>query len=309
MLPVRGEADIIAQSLEHLLDWADVIYVFDTGSVDATWEIVQEFASKDRRIRPLCKDSVYFSQKLVRGWLFHHARQQMREGDWFVRVDADEFYHISPRDFVKQRMRKHETVAFHQYYNFCLLESEVRDWEAGRETLADRTRPIADRRRWYIPSVYSEPRLCRYRTTMQWPPTAVFPYNAGFLARERIPIRHYPYRDPVQLDKRCHLRAAMMADGTRPAWHHWAETEWTKFITPDSQRELKYWSPESDLQEVHNENHLSRPHIRMMQWLAHRFMLPMLDHARPTWPNDAFPERVPAEVEAELKREMAEFGT
>jgi len=34
MLPVRDEADIIGQCLEHLLRWADSIYVFDNGSVD-----------------------------------------------------------------------------------------------------------------------------------------------------------------------------------------------------------------------------------------------------------------------------------
>lgn len=305
MLPVRGEGDIIEQSLNGLLSWADQIYVFDTGSVDDTWDIVQELASKEPRILPLCRESVYFSQKLVRGWLFHHAREQMRDGDWFVRVDADEFYHMSPRDFVSQRMRKQETIAYHQYYTFCLLESEVRNWESGGETLADRARPISERRRWYIPSVYSEPRLCRYRSTMQWPPTAAFPHNAGFLSRERIPVRHYPFRDPAQLARRCQLRAAMMADGSRPVWHHWAENDWRKFVTPDSERELKYWAPGTALEEVQNVNHLPKSHIRLMQWGAHQFLLPILDRMRSKWPDATFPQRVPPEIDAALREEIA----
>ena len=39
LLPVRDEADIIGQSLRHMLTWVDAIYVFDNGSVDDTWEI------------------------------------------------------------------------------------------------------------------------------------------------------------------------------------------------------------------------------------------------------------------------------
>ncbi len=107
LLPVRDEADIIGQSLRHMLTWADAIYVFDTGSVDETWEIVQDFARKDRRVKPLRRDVVYFSDTVVRGWIFHQARKNMRNGDWFLRVDADEFYHIPPPEFVKTRLRRH----------------------------------------------------------------------------------------------------------------------------------------------------------------------------------------------------------
>ena len=134
LLPVRDEADIIGQCLGSLLAWADAIYIFDTGSVDLTWEIVQDFASKDNRVRPLKKDLVFFSETRLRGWMFNQARSSMQAGDWFLRVDADEFHHISPPEFVKSAMRKHETLAYHQYYDFRLLESEVKAWQAGDET-------------------------------------------------------------------------------------------------------------------------------------------------------------------------------
>src|SRR5262249_20600969 len=145
LLPVRDEADIIGQSLRHLLTWADAIYVFDTGSFDETWEIVQQVAFKDNRVVPLKKADVFFSEKRLRGWMFHQARQCMRDGDWFLRVDADEFHHIPPPEFVRTRMKKHETVACHQYYDFRLKASEVKDWEEFREQLADRRRPIEER--------------------------------------------------------------------------------------------------------------------------------------------------------------------
>lgn len=307
---VRDEADIVGQCLQHLLTWADAIYVFDTGSVDNTWEIVHDFAGRDNRVIPVRKDPVYFSETRLRGWMFHHVRQKMRTGDWFLRVDADEFHQIPPPEFVKTRLRPHETIVYHQYYNFALRSSEVEDWEAGRKTLADRARLIEQRRQWYQVGVYAEPRLCRYRETMQWTPTVSFPFNAGFVARERLPIRHYPHRDPVQLERRCRLRAVMMADGenrsnwTSPELHHWAEQEWRKFITPDDAPDLKHWDPRMRLEEIRQTNHLAKPQVRLVQRLTHAFLLPILDQRRPAWPEDAYPQRINSEVAALLKRQL-----
>lgn len=92
---------------------------------------------------------MFYSEARLRGYMFHIARQNMRNDDWFLRVDADEFHHTAPPEFVKNRMRKHETVAYFQYYNFCLLQSEVDAWSRGEETLKDRQRPIEERRRHY----------------------------------------------------------------------------------------------------------------------------------------------------------------
>lgn len=315
LLPVRDEADIIGQCLQHLLAWADSIYVFDTGSVDNSWEIVQDFAAKDKRVIPLRKDPVYFSETRLRGWMFHQARRQMRAGDWFLRVDADEFHHVPPREFVKSRLRPHETIVYHQYYNFVLRESEVRAWKAGKETLADRSRPIEQRRQWYQASVYAEPRLCRYRDTMQWPPTVSFPFNAGFVARERLPIRHYPHRDPVQLERRCRLRAVMMADQenrsnwSQPELHHWAEQEWRKFITQDDAPDLSHWEPGTQLPEVKQLNHLTKPHVRIAQRLAHSFLLPWLDSRRPKWPEHAYPQPISFEISQRLSHQLDESQT
>lgn len=302
LLPVREEADIIAQCLEHALRWADVIYVFDTGSVDDTWGIVQDFASRDRRVVPMLKEPVYFSETRLRGYMFHVARQQMRDGHWFLRLDADEFHHIPPPEFVMNWMRRHETVAYHQYYDFRLLESEVDAWNRGEETLKDRQRRIEERRRHYTITRYAEPRLCRYRSTMQWPPTVSFPFNAGFVARERLPIRHYPYRDPVQLERRCRLRAIMMADEenranwSQPELHHWAEREWKRFITPNDLPGLKYWKPGTELPVVRQKNHLKPPHIRVMQRFVHALCLPVLDGLRPKFPSEGRPQSIPDET-------------
>jgi glycosyltransferase involved in cell wall biosynthesis len=315
LLPVRDEADIVGQCLEHVLQWADAIYVFDTGSVDNTWEIVQDLASCDKRILPIRKEPVYFSETRLRSYMFHVARQNMHSGDWFLRVDADEFHHIAPPEFVKNCMRKHETAAYHQYYDFRLLPSEVDAWNAGEETLKDRQRPIQDRRRHYTVSEYSEPRLCRYRETMQWPVTVSFPFNAGYVARERLPIRHYPHRDPVQLERRCRLRAIMMTDKenranwSRPELHHWAERKWKEFVTPDNLPELKYWKPGTELPLVYLTNHLRPPRIRVVKRFVHALCLPLLDRLRPRFPLEARPQPIPAHIVEELEGALGDHKT
>lgn len=310
LLPVRDEADIIKQSLQHLLQWCDAVYVLDTGSVDDTWEIILDFASQEKRIITIGKEPVYFSDTIVRGYIFDQARKYMQDGDWFLRVDADEFHHIPPPEFVKTRLQKHETVVYHQYYDFQITEAEVKKWETGEETLDDRQRPIEDRRRYFIPSYYSEPRLCRYRSTMRWAINCSFPINAGFVARERLPIRHYPHRDPLQLKRRYILRSIMMADKinqkswAKPEEHHWAEADWKKFIIKDDEPKLQYWHPSKNLPEYHFINHLSPMPKRLLQRSVHFCLLPLLDATRPGFPKNVELQPISAEVQQLLVKNL-----
>ena len=310
LLPVRDEADIVGQCLQKALQWADAIYVFDTGSVDNTWEIVQDFAGNDKRVVPIRKSRFIFLRRGCAATCFISRDSKCARAIGSCALDADEFHHISPPEFVKNWMRQHETIAYHQYYDFRLLQSEVDAWNRDEESLPDRQRPIEERRRHYTISQYSEPRLCRYRETMQWPLTVSFPFNAGFVARERLPIRHYPHRDPVQLERRCRLRAIMMSDAenranwTRPELHHWAEREWKKFITPDNLPGLKFWEPGTELPPVRLTNHLRAPHIRALQRFVHAFCLPMLDRIRRGFDPGATPQSIPASVVRELQAEL-----
>jgi hypothetical protein len=296
LLPVRDEGDIIEQSLRQLLRWADAIYVFDTGSVDATWDLVQEVASEDRRVIPLMQAPVYFSDKRVRAWIFHQARSRMREGDWFLRVDADEFHHVPPPEFVMTKMRPHETVAFHQYYDFRLTASEAADWETGRVTPVDRFRPIAERRRWYTVNGHTEPRLCRYRSSMQWPDTVSFPFNAGYRAEQRLPIRHYPHRDPLQLQRRCALRVQMMAESDNACVTHWSQANWREHVVADDHPDLRYWTAGVDLPAFPFINHLAPLPVRALQRVAHAALLPLLDSCRAGFAVTGFPRPLPAEL-------------
>jgi glycosyltransferase involved in cell wall biosynthesis len=300
LLPVRDEGDIIGQSLRHLLTWADSVFVFDTGSCDDTWDVVQTFAAADSRVKPVSRKAVYFNDTIVRAWLFEQARASMKDGDWFARVDADEFYHSNPRKFIASSIRPCESVVYYSIYNFQLTASEVAAWYEGRETTADRVRPIESRRRYFTITDYAEPRFCRYRRTMQWSPDASFPYNAGYVARARIPMRHYSYRDPDQLIRRVQIRAFMMSDESnrrvwqRPDLHHWSQAEWSKFIVPDELPGLRKWEAGTELPENQSATHLRPFAVRLCQRMIHAALLPILDRSRPKWPASAAPQPLPS---------------
>ncbi len=312
LLPVRDEADIVSQCIRALLAWADLIYVYDTGSVDGTLEIVRDFAQSDQRITIVANKPVYYNENRVRGFLFEKAREAMSDGDWFLRVDADEFHHVSPREFVRERMGRLESVAYHQYYDFALTDQEAGAWESGRETLADRSRPIEERRRHYSVSLYSEPRLCCYRSSMKWPLATSFPYNAGLVARARLPIRHYPHRDPAQLALRVRLRRAMMSEQTNRSIygaieHHWDESDWRGFIRSAGDPQLRFWPPGAALPDIQAEDHLPDARRRAVQRLFYALSLQkMADAFRTGWTEEALPLEIQPEVQARLASDFRE---
>ncbi|MGD1275947.1 MAG: glycosyltransferase family 2 protein [Tepidisphaeraceae bacterium] len=320
LMLLRDEMDIIVQNLEHLLSWIDALYVLDMGSVDGTWDVIQDYARRDSRIVPFFSRPIVFDDNL-RGMLFEQYRGRFERGDWVLRTDTDEFYHVPPPQFVAQRLRPLETAVYLQWYYFRLTRQEVTDYETGRVDMAqDRQRPLEQRRRYYKISTYAEPRMFRYRRTMKWSDHESFPYNAGFVARERIPIRHYPHRDPLQMQRRFRLRAAMMQLKAH-AGGHWNVQDWRQeLVDADgvsvssqaaqkiglaSQRgidtgPLYYWQPDTPLREIPLHNHIPPWHTRLARRMVHPLLLPILDRGRPRYDRAYRPTEIPPEVAASI---------
>lgn len=265
---VRDEADIIGQCLDHLLTWVDALYIFDTGSTDGTWEIIREAASRETRIVLFRSQPVAFCQGL-RAVLFDHYRSRFKKGDWIARVDADEFYHIPPPQFIKERIRPWEAFIRAQMYDFVLLTSDLEAWTRGDESLADRARPIELRRRHYIINAFPEGRLFRYRPSMRWPITTIQPRRPGLVAIERIPIRHYRWRDPLQAQRRTSLRSAMLPHLIHGG-AHWRIDHWTNALFAPGDPALHQWSPGQPLLPVHDRTHLRSRAFRIAQHAAYR---------------------------------------
>lgn len=293
ILCVRDEGDIIAQSLAAALVWADAIHIYDTGSTDDTWTTVQDLASREPRLHPIAREEVIFDCD-TRGYVFELAKHTFAHGDWVCRMDADEFYHVDPREFLANAVATHEGRVCTQQYEFVLTKSEAEAWAAGRETLADRARPIEDRRRHYYVDRWAELRFTRFRRTMRWGRGHNLPYSPGVVALERLPLRHYRYRDPVQMDARCRLRAAMEKISHHAK--HWRVADWQAMVYADNNPRLLYWEPGTALPPRRGLEHLYSPKKRAAQRVMYALGLPYLtDLFRPGWKKGEKPDPIPAQ--------------
>ncbi len=300
ILVLRDEADIIRESLAHLRTWADAVHVMDTGSTDGTWELVKEAAEKDGAIHAVESRPLVFDSN-VRGTLFERVRHTFEEGDWVARVDADEFYHAPPPRWAEAHLKRGESRVFAQLYEFSMTRRELLAWEAGSETRADRARPIIERRRAYIIEPVIEMRLFKYRKRMQWNAAMAQPFNVGLTARERIPVRHYRWRDPPQMMHRCKLRGFMV----KQAYHgvHWAREDWMEWVADDADPRLAWWGHGEELPRVMDLGHLSPWGVRVAQELTHRTGLArVLDRLRqpmrwkPIWLEEEVQRRLAVEA-------------
>lgn len=312
LMLLRDEADVIAETLAHLLTWIDAVHVYDLGSTDGTWDIVRDFAAHDARVVPFKREPTVYHDGL-RCVLFDRLRDGFAPGDWVLKVDADEFYPVPPPVFVRERLQPVEGMVHLQWYFFRLTTAEADAYESGIVPVtADRQRSIGERRRFYKVSRYSEPRMFRYRPTMRWPHTTHWPYNAGFLARARLPVLHYPHRDPPQMAARFALRAAMMRRKAE-AGGHWKTADWRGDLVDGrtgvglaagsgaglagesgiDTGPLLRWDPGTPLPEVHLLNHVAPPWRRLAQRVAHAALLPALDRRRPRFDPAFHPDVIP----------------
>jgi hypothetical protein len=282
-------ADLIAQSIRHTLSWADALYICDTGSTDGTWDIIQQEAAQDCRIYATRWKPIVFHEG-VRSIIFEQNRHRAEKGDWFAKVDEDEFFDVPPPVFIRTYCEPHETAIWEQCLEFRLTMDDIARIESTT-LAAERRRPLVERLRHYIPLRYYEPRMFRYRPSMTWVPNHAFPYNAGYAARRRIPMRHYPHRDPAQLQERIDWRQRLLKMLPLGTYPHWKAETWREFVLPTGAPSLLYWRLGEPLPH-HNEDHchLAPPLKRAAMRIAHGFLLPLLDAHRPAYPSDYHPQ-------------------
>lgn len=274
---VRDEADVLPEAIAGIMGWADALWVLDNGSIDGSWEIVRQAAAEDSRIRAWGQTRAVFSDAL-RAAVFHDARASFGHGDWIVRVDADEFFHTPPPDFVRERVGRHESFVCGLLHEFVLLKREAAAIERGEEDLS---LPVTERRRWWTPNHFPEPRLFRYRRSMKWPGTRSHPWLAGVMANERIQIRHYRWRTPEQAKRRWALREAVR--GTMPfGGAHWAKDWRAEGLRTVRDPGVRRWNPGEPLEPFDSPGHIDAPLRRLGKLaLARAGLQPCVDRLMP----------------------------
>jgi len=204
---MKNEADVIAQTLRDALRWCDAVYVLDNGSDDGGWEIVQALALEDPRIVPHARDTRRFTDD-IRAVLYDAYSSEAREGDWWCRLDADEFYLDDPRVVLADVPQQCFSV-WSASLSYYFTDVDAERWERDPEAFADGV-PVQDKCRYYL-NHWSEPRFFRHLDALRWR-EGDGGYPAALWARqaspERILLRHFPYRSPEQIQRRLDARAA-----------------------------------------------------------------------------------------------------
>jgi hypothetical protein len=206
---VKNESDIIAQSLIAAAVWAEAIYVYDNGSDDGTWEIVQDLAATHPRIVPYRSEAGPYSQALRKD-LFEAYRERGSRGDWWCQLDADEFYIDDPRDFLAVVTEPYDEIwsASFEYY---FTDRDAARYAEDPTAFADEV-PVADKCRYFVNN-HSEPRFFRDSERLEWWEGG-WPDRLGPAYRTRIRLKHFQYRSPAQIDKRIATRRDSFARGS-----------------------------------------------------------------------------------------------
>jgi glycosyltransferase involved in cell wall biosynthesis len=198
---VKDEADIIAQSLNAALRWADKIFVLDNGSTDGTWEIVQSLASN--KIIAWKRDTTPFYDG-IRAQVYQEFKHLAAEGDWWCfRLDADEFYLDDPREFLAKVPKNHHFVV-----------TDTIQFRLTKEDFVNGNAPSGiDDIRYHDKYTWSETRFFRHRPHMEWTPAMDRPKRMGVMHSRRIKLRHYQFRSLEQIKQRVAVRAEAKKNG------------------------------------------------------------------------------------------------
>jgi glycosyltransferase involved in cell wall biosynthesis len=257
----KNESDLIRYSLQEKLSWCDFIYVYDNGSTDKTWEIAREMAEgSEGRIVLFRTDDKPFGDGL-RGEVFNHFRGRADPGDWWCRADVDEFYAVNPREFLADVPPHHHVVwSIHIQYLFTELDLE-RFERKGESRIPD------DLPRHYIAN-YSEPRFFRHRRGLVWNEKDAWPVHMGVVTPKRIPVRHYQFRSPEQIQRRLATRREAAARGYAHFLHSQAE-DWREKIDPSAELHLDTRDGNYIIDEAAMPAHMERPIQRIVKFIAH----------------------------------------
>ena len=204
MCLIKNESDVIAQTLKAAADWCDHIYVYDNGSDDSTWEEVQDLAKDYSQIVAYKQEDKPFRDAL-RAEIFKAYRHRSNHGDWWCRLDADEFYIEDPRAFLAKVPRKYEVV-WTANLSFYFTDRDAALYREDPSRYADYV-PVEHKCRYYI-NHWSEARFFRYSSGLIWEEQ-----NGGYPSQTqgahvypvRIKLKHFAYRSPEQIERGCAL--------------------------------------------------------------------------------------------------------
>ena len=230
---VKNEADVLQETLISALHWCDYIYVFDNGSDDGSWELVEALAKQYLQIVPYKQDDLLYTNGL-RADIFNAFRSEAGPQDWWCALDADEFYIDDPRVFLTKVSNNCQTV-WSASLNYYFTDQDAIMYQKDRISFLKT--PVQQRFHYYLNN-WGELRFFRHNDDIVWTraqggfPPAMFTAPAYPV---RIWLKHYQYRSPEQIERRLLTRRAAVEASTgflHEVTPNWSTTIATKRDAP-----------------------------------------------------------------------------
>ena len=256
LMLVKDEEDIIASTLRAAAQWSDKLFVMDNGSSDGTWDIVNSLAAEFPNIIPFAQDAQPFRIGL-RAIMFDQFKSEMTENDWWcIRLDADEFFHDDPLNFLKNIPLKYKQV-YKASIDFALTTEDITDHNFTGTFENDR-----DNIRYYQPYTWSEVRFMRHSRKLNWEIDEFKPKPCGLIYPVQIKVLHYQFRSPQQMLKRYVVRQKAKADGCGSFKHERGES-WKDYLK--QRAELSYYNKDNTFQILGNRNKFNKKYIYFLK--------------------------------------------
>lgn len=240
---IKNEADVIEECLRAAARWCDHIRVWDNGSTDGTWEIVQRLAKELPQVTAWRRKETETFSDNMRGEIYEHFSATIKPGDWVARLDADEIFAQDPRTFLYAVPRLYDVV-WYASLSYYFSSAAAQQYEQNPSSFDDSV-PVARRCRYYF-NHWSEARFARAEVMGgSWSGNA----NSGWPASirnarvhpVRIICRHYCYRSPKQIQQRIETRAASAVGGL--VFGHEAIKNWAEVVDPAAIRKHRWKQP------------------------------------------------------------------
>ena len=255
---VRNEVDVIEACLQEASLWPDEIYVYDGASDDGTWEKVQAMA--DGCIIPWKSDNQVFRESL-RADVFNDVRHKAKEGDWWCQLNADEFYVEDPRAFL-EKVPASDHVVWGLSIEYFLTDKDIASREYGPDFRANKENIR------YYKAFNSERRFFRHRNRLIWSADHAWPKHLGVVHQTLLPVQHYPFRSPQQIQTRLDVRRRNRERGFA-GWDHAKQASWQEKIAPADALHYDSGNGQFIIETERLPAHLEKPFERLYKKVLH----------------------------------------